>query len=177
MGLRVKLGWALAVGMEEGPDGAPVVTARDELRVAARFRIFGYHAAMDADPAEREAVIAAASERAVEAATELLAQALADHGADVLAVVVGRGVGKIPLEKVLASSQLFHTAEAEILQRAFVEAAAELGVPSRRVPFVDIEAHPSWEQIAKLGRAVGAPWRKDHKQAATAAWMALLDQR
>lgn len=177
MGLRVKLGWALAVGMEEGPDGAPVVTARDELRVASRFRIFGYHAAMDADPTEREAVIAAAGERAVEAATELLGQALAEDEADVVAVVVGRGVGSIPLERVLASSGLFHTAEAEVLQRAFVDAAATLGVPSRRIPFADIEAHHSWEQIAKLGRAVGAPWRKDHKQAATAAWMALLDHR
>jgi hypothetical protein len=174
MGLRVKLGWAHAVAVEVGEAGAPVVVSRDELRVAPRFRIFGYHAAMDADPTEREAVIAAAGERAVEAATELLAEALADHDADVVAVVVGRGVRKIPLERVLASSQLFHTAEAEILQRGFVEAAATLGVPCRRVTFADVEAHESWAQISSLGRVVGPPWRKDHKHAATAAWIALL---
>jgi hypothetical protein len=41
------------------------------------------------------------------------------------------------------------------------------------VGFADLEVHEAWPWIAALGRTVGTPWQKDHKQAATAAWIAL----
>jgi hypothetical protein len=173
IGLRVKLGWALAVVVEADGDGRPSVVARDELRVGPAHRIFGYHEAMDVEPDEREAAVSAAAERAADAATDLLADATAEHETDVVAVVVGRGVRRIPLERILASNQLFHTAEAEILQTGFVEASARLGLPCHRVPFADLEGHEAWPAIADLRRTVGTPWQKDHKQAATAAWIAL----
>ena len=173
LGLRVKLGWALAVVVEPDESRQPAVVARDELHVGAAHKIFGYHAALEAEPDERAHVVAAAAARAADAATELLADALAEHDADVVAGVGGRGVRRIPIDRILASSQLFHTAEAEILQDALVEAAERLGVPCRRVPFADIESDPSWPVISGLGKTVGPPWRKDHKHAATAAWMSL----
>lgn len=173
MGLRVKLGWALAVVVERDGSSLPVIVGRDELRVPPSRRIFGHHDALSSEPAERDAVIAGAVDRATDAATDLLAEAVADHDADVVAVVVGRGVRRIPVDRILASSQLFHTADAEILQEAFVEASARLGLPCERVQFREIEEHAAWSVVNNLGRVAGVPWRKDHKHAATAAWIAL----
>jgi hypothetical protein len=174
LGLRVKLGWALAVAVERDPDERPAVLARDELRVAPHHRIFGYHEAMEAEPDEREAIVAAAAGRAADAATELLAEAAAEHEVDAVAIVVGRGVRRIPIDRIIASSQLFHTAEAELLQQGFAEAAARLGLPCRRPTFAELEADADWPLLATAGRAaLGPPWQKDHKLAATAAWVAL----
>jgi hypothetical protein len=176
LGLRVKLGWALGVVMRPGEDGTPVVVAREELRVPPASRIFGYHEALEVPPDQRKEVIGAAAARAVDAAADLLMVAVADHAVDRLAVVVGRGVRRIPVDRVLASASLFHTAEAELLQDGFVEAAGQLGLACRRMAFADIEADPAWPEIGRLGKVVGPPWRKDHKHAATAAWIALNNE-
>jgi hypothetical protein len=173
LGLRVKLGWALAIVVRADDDGQPTFVARDELRFAAADGVFGYHAAMDAEPEARWAIIAEAADRAADAATDLLAGAVEGHDVATVGLVVGRGVRRIPLDRILASSSLFHTAEAEVLQDAFAEAAARLDVPCVRVPFAATEADASWGVIGGLGKAAGTPWRKDHKFAATAAWVAL----
>lgn len=175
LGLRVKLGWALAIVVASDRDGRPLVVARDELRFTAGDGAFAYHAAMDAAPEERASVIASGEERAADAATELLGACLADHDASPVGVIVGRGVRRIPLDRILASSRLFHTAEAELLQDAFVEAARRLSVPCTRVPFDAAESHAQWDDIGKLAPTAGRPWRKDHKLAATAGWIALTE--
>ena len=172
LGLRVKLGWALAIVVAVDDD-RPQVVARDELRFAADDGAFAYHAAMDARPDERASLIASAEQRTAEAATDLLATCLADHDASPVGLIVGRGVRRIPLERILASNQLFHTAEAELLQDALTEAARRLSVPHTRVPFATAEAHPEWSYIGTLGPLVGRPWQKDHKLATTAGWIAL----
>jgi hypothetical protein len=169
LGLRVKLGWALAVVVAAGEDERPHVVARDELRFAAADGAFAYHAAMDATPDERASVIASAEERAADAAAELLGTCLADHDAATVGIIVGRGVRRIPLERILASSRLYHTAEAELLQESFTEAARRLSVPCARVPFDAAESHAQWDYVGKLASRAGRPWQKDHKLAATAA--------
>ena len=174
MGLRVKLGWALAVVVEEGDHGGPVVLAREELRVdPTEHPIFGYHAAMEAEPEERDRAVAGAAEHAADAAIELLGDVAHRHGVDVVAIVVGKGVRRIPIERILASNQLFHTAEAELLQDGFAEAAQRLGLHHERITFAHIEGDAAWPVIGDLRRTVGPPWQKDHKHAATAAWIAL----
>lgn len=173
LGLRVKLGWALAIVVCADGDERPQVVARDELRFAAGDGAFAYHAAMDAAPDERASVIAGAEERAADAATELLGTCLADHDASPVGMIVGRGVRRIPLDRILASSRLFHTAEAELLQDSFTEAARRLSVPLARVPFEAAETHGQWADIGQLASRAGRPWQKDHKLAATAAWIAL----
>ena len=147
--------------------------ARDELRFAPEDGAYAYHEAMDVEPDERDAVIARAAGRAADAATDLLADAVDRHGTTHVGIVVGRGVRRIPTERILASSQLFHTAEAEVLQDAVTEAAERLLLPCTRVTFADAEADADWPAIDGLGKAAGRPWRKDEKLAATAGWVAL----
>ena len=175
LGLRVKLGWALAIVVEPDPADAtrPLVVGRDELRLHG-VRM-GYHAALDAPAEERAGIVAAAADEAADVATERLLDAVDEHEADRIAVVVGRGVRRIPLERILASNQLFHTAEAEVLQDAFVEAADRLDLPCRRVAFADAEGDDVWSYVDGLAKSAGRPWQKDHKFAATAGWIALRD--
>ena len=179
LGLRVKLGWALGVFVDADPDdpSRPFVVTRGEAHLdRSSGGIFPFHAAMDVSPDERESVIAACSERAVDAATDALADLVDSVDVEVevgvLGVVVGRGVRRIPVERILASSQLLHSAEAEVIQVGFVEAAHRLGLAVVRVPFADVEADEVWPVVDGLAAQAGRPWRKDHKQAATAAWIA-----
>jgi hypothetical protein len=185
LGLRVKLGWAVAVAVDVDPaSGAARVVGRGEPRLDPSGGIFGYHAAMEAEPEDRASVVAAAAARAADAATDELADTIAaieeSVGGAVVAsvgVVVGRGVRRIPLDRILTSSQLFHTAEAEVIQDGFAEAARRLGLPVVRVTVADAEADDSWPHIDGLAQAAGRPWRKDEKLATVAAWRALRSGR
>lgn len=172
LGLRVKLGWAMVIVVERGVTG-PVVVARDELRFSAEDGVFAYHTAMDVEPEQRDAVVAEGAARAADAATAQLVEALDRHQATRIGLVVGRGVRRIPLDRILASSQLFHTAEAELVQDAFAEAAERLTVPCTRLSFAAAEADPDWPTVNDLGKVAGRPWRKDEKLATTAGWVAL----
>jgi hypothetical protein len=176
----VKLGWAVAIAVDVDPErGAVRVVGRAEPQLDRRAGIFPYHAALEAEPEDRAAVVAAAAERAADAATDALADTLDQLEPHVAAVgvVVGRGVRRIPLDRILASSQLLHTAEAEVIQDGLAEAAHRLGLPVVRTTFADAEADESWPHIDGLAKTAGRPWRKDEKLAAVAAWRAVRSGR
>lgn len=172
LGLRVKLGWALGIVVSDVA-GTPAVVGRLELRFAAEDGVYAYHQAMDVEPDERRGVIAEAADLAAVAATERLAAAVGEHAITRIGIVVGRGVRRIPLERILTSSQLFHTAEAEALQEGLIEATRRLLLPCVPITFSSAEGHEAWPVISRLGKVAGRPWRKDEKLAATAAWAAL----
>lgn len=172
VGLRVKLGWALGVVVTDA-GGAPAVVARVDLRFTADDGVYAYHQAMDVEPGRRAAVVATASARAADAAAERLAEVADEHGITCVGVVVGRGVRRIPLERIMASSQLFHTAEAEVLQEGLVAACARLLLPCEHMTFAAAEADEGWGVVSGLAKTAGRPWRKDEKLATTAGWHAL----
>lgn len=169
------MGWADAVVLApvEGGEGAMVVTDRRRLNLRpAGALAFPYHAAMEAPPEERAGVIAAGLDAAESAATDALASLGADLGFETVGVVISRGIRHAPLEKVLASSRLFHMAEGAVYQQALRGAAANLGLPCTTVAFNDAEDHELWPAVSALGKSIGPPWRKDQKFAALAAWLA-----
>lgn len=168
------MGWANVVALSGVPDQAVVVDRRDlPLRPESGIA-FPYHAAADVDEDERDEVVAAGRHAAAASASLALADLAAEIGVEAVGVVVARGVNKIPLARVLASSRLFHMAEGAVYQDAVRTAAADLGLPVTTIAFADAESHPCWETVSALGKALGPPWRKDHKFAATAAWAAAL---
>src|SRR5688500_5710645 len=135
VGFRAHMGWANAVTLT-GVPGDPVVVDRRDVQLRPRGGIaFPYHAAGDAPPEERVAVLAAGMQATELRATDVLMELLADLEADVVGVVIGKGVRRIPLDRILASSQLFHTAEGEVYQLALRGAAQNLGVPLATVTF------------------------------------------
>jgi hypothetical protein len=88
-----------------------------------------------------------------------------------------------PLEKILASHPLLHTAEGELFREALRVASAACGLPLVEVRERELftraitELGATHEQIqrhlAAMGKSVGPPWRQDEKFAAVAAWLAI----
>jgi hypothetical protein len=87
------------------------------------------------------------------------------------------------LARILAAHPLMHSAEGELYREVLVEAAADAGLTVSRVPGRDLAAHAASRmgcdaaaiavKLTELGRQVGRPWRRDEKDAALAAWLAL----
>jgi hypothetical protein len=74
------------------------------------------------------------------------------------------------LAALLASHPACHAAEGEMSREAVLAVAEELGLPVTGVPGREI--HVS-DDVETLGKSIGPPWRKDHKLAASVAWLAL----
>lgn len=84
------------------------------------------------------------------------------------------------LDEVLASHKLTMAADGMLYREFLAEAAAAAGLDVTRIPrHADLRASAAAAQgttvaevdslVAAFGREAGAPWRKDHKQAAAAA--------
>lgn len=109
---------------------------------------------------------------------------LATHRAEAL-ILPASPYDRLPdsLEEVLSSRPLTLAADGMLYREALAEAAAELGLEVRRTPrksdattlaalaaaAMGREPAEVTALLARLGRAAGAPWRKDHKLAAAAA--------
>ena len=171
VGFRAHMGWANSVVLTLS-DGAAQVRARADVDLRpATAPAHPYHAAAELPVEERDAVLAGALGEAEAAAIEVVSDFLADD-VRAVGVVISPGVRHIPLEKVLTSSRLLHMAEATVYQQALRGAAATLRLPCVTVTFAQAEEHDLWPVVAALGKTVGPPWRKDHKFAAVAAWLA-----
>jgi len=190
IGFRAHSGWAAVVAVT-GPPGAPVVVTRRRIEMRERGAAGPsqpYHAAVGLDIREAEQLVADCAARAAAlAATGLrvIVEDLRQLGHPVVGcgLLLGSGRPLPPLEKILASHPLLHTAEGELFREAlraasrvcalpltavkerelFTHAADELGLPATQV-----ERH-----VAAMGKAIGPPWRQDEKLAAVAACLAL----
>ena len=148
-----------------------------------------YHAvrsSRDLDAAgERVRLAADAAQRiAAEELGGLLAKLRAD-GYQPVAAVIPLGGMLVPgsLARILPSHSLLHAAEGELFRDALVAAAEHHRVMVSRAPPGDMVVraarHLNWNQqsvlstLAEMGRRVGPPWRKDEKDAALTAWLAL----
>jgi hypothetical protein len=81
-----------------------------------------------------------------------------------------------PLEKILASHPLLHTAEGELFRDALRAACRECGLPLTVVKERELFTRASERierHVAAMGKGIGPPWRQDQKFAAAAAWLAL----
>jgi hypothetical protein len=124
-----------------------------------------YHAVAEegADPTVIRAVEHAAGKGAL--------HALQSCG-DVAAVGLVASERRLPdaLDRILASHALLHAAEGHLYERAWIDAANELGI---RVHVTRPESIAVSSAVETLGRQLGPPWQKDHKWATTAALAAL----
>jgi hypothetical protein len=190
IGLRAHSGWAAAVAITV-PADAPVAIMRRRIEMMERG-VNGpsqpYHAAVGLDIREAEQFVANSAARAAALATTALRAMVEDlrqlgHGVSGCGLLLASGRPLPPLEKILASHPLLHTAEGELFREAlraacrecelpvtaikerelFSQAAADLRLPAER-----IERH-----VAAMGKGIGPPWRQDQKFAAVAAWLAL----
>jgi len=128
-----------------------------------------YHEAQGLPVDEAERLIADALARATQ-------NAVADLRALIDEVGAPRGVGisfkeyrlSSSLEKRLASHAMCHGAEGEMTRDALWAACEALALPVHAAPFDVIDPRADG-----VGKMIGAPWRKEHKLAASAALAAL----
>lgn len=130
--------------------------------------------------AEAADLIAAVERSARSAAREVIADAVGQlkaAGHEVEAVALGQDAGQLPedLLKILGNHTSLHVGEGELYREAVADAAEDLGLRTVRYDFrtlakthADVAA-----RIDGLRREIGAPWARDHKDAALAGWLAL----
>jgi hypothetical protein len=186
IGCRVKSGWGMSV-LLAGPLGTPRVLDRRRIELsdpAVPETIQPYHAAFG-------------TERTDAAAIRRLSRIVARCTQRSLAEVLGayRGMGHHPRRLGIVVGSLVdprsianqhvraHAQEGRLFRRALEAAAKQCRLRStviverelyveaaRRLGCSPEDVH---RVVTNLGRAVGRPWRSEHKVAATAAWLVL----
>jgi hypothetical protein len=184
IGVADHSGWANLVTV--GTNGrTPVVVDRRRCElVGPDVPLQPYHAAAYLDDAEAEALVARVEDAARSGAEAALESLLADIGSagDVVAITL-RASGGRPLPAtvadVLGSHSAMHAAEGELYRRSLGEAAASLGLTvaahardgadARAANALGITGDRLATLLSELGRSVGTPWQKEHRQATAAA--------
>ncbi len=171
LGWRTHSGWAVLVAVT-GTPRSPKVLARERVQLVDEpLPRMAYHAieAYDLSLREGKALIAKVRRAATTAATKTIKAAVKEHGVDAVGVV-GK-VRNVPddLERILAAHALLHAAEGALYEEALVDAAGRAGIDAMLVEERTIEIPGALDAI---GKSLGPPWQKDHKLAATAAFLA-----
>jgi hypothetical protein len=161
LGFRAHSGWAVAVAVR----GAPLVMERRRI-VTAKVKQ-PYHAAEPLAFPKAEALIRECRKTSVGMAMEAIRPMIAAHAPACAAVLVGRSLTLPPLESILRSHAMIHTAEGVFYREILVEACGALGLRVERVAEKALEAEMG--RVNGLGRTLGPPWTQDHKLATLAA--------
>jgi hypothetical protein len=137
-----------------------------------------YHAAAELPLAEAESLVRNAIESSRALAVEAIAAAAISlrregHAVAGCAVLVGSAKLLPPLESILASHALIHTAEGIIFREALAWAANRSQLPLTYIREKELDPS-SLKSIDSLGRLIGPPWTQDQKFATVAALQALL---
>ena len=190
LGFRPHTGWTVVVAVT-GPATAPAAAWRGRLELWRSTETAQvYHAvrtSRDLAPASEHIRLAAVTARriAVEELGTLLATLRADGYQPVTAAVPMGGM-PVPrsLAAILPSHSLLHAAEGELFRDALIAAAEHHEVSVLRPPPGDLvvraakqlgrSQHVVLSTLAEMGRGLGPPWRKDEKDAALMAWLALV---
>ena len=186
-GLKAHSGWAALVVLGKRNDDLVVVDRRRVELVENEWAKQPYHAAeglkseLARDLVQRG--IDAANAIAVREMRAALKREL-DRRNEVkaCAVLVGSPMPDWSVDEMLAVHFRMHKAEGVLFRKALVQAAIECKLKAVEIPEKEllshaerelkISAHKLTTQITALGKAVGAPWGKDQKEATLAAILA-----
>ncbi len=190
IGLRMHSGWGVLVVISGEAHSVELVDRRrivtSDPRIPGANQPY-HHAARLAFPEAEEYLVkcAAVSERlALTAIGEVLRELRGRHYRVVgSAVLMASGRPLPPLPHILGSHPLRHTAEGISFRQAVTKACERLNIavtPMRERELDELAkaafgkaASRVQRAISSLGRSLGPPWTKDHKNAALAAVMIL----
>lgn len=190
LGFRVHSGWAVLIALA-GPVEKPTILDRRRIEIAdgeMSGSTQPYHAAHRLELQEAEKLIARCANGAVRLAkrgvTASVDNALAKAvRVSTSGVLTSSGKPLPALEKILSSHPLLHAAEGELFRNAIMTACKNCGLSVIDVREKEILtrsssetelSEPAIEQhLARMGKAVGSPWRQDEKLATRVAWLAL----
>ena len=190
LGWKAHSGWAALVALG-GDVRAPQLVERARVALVPEDEPFAkapYHAGERASGARAREIaergVAAVKRTAPKAMREVV-QRCAEAGHEVCGcgVLVGTGLPPWSTEEILAVHFRMHKAEGELFRDALVASAQACGLALTTLP--DKSAQEAAARalatpraaleraLAALGRAAGAPWGRDQKDAAAAALVAL----
>ena len=185
-GLKAHSGWAALVVVGKQRDNFVVVDRRRLELVKQQWQKQPYHAAEILPPDRARAVVNKGVTAARSGAIRELRRALKQeqrHNVSVCAVLVGEPMPKWSTDEILAVHFRMHKAEGVLFREVLIRAAKTCGLKVVTIPEKQLQSQaestlkipPSQlpKVVATLGKAVGAPWGKDQKDAALAAMIAL----
>jgi hypothetical protein len=160
LGISPHTGWAACV-VVGGTLRRPEIVANQVVDVLGDAERFLFHMAADMKRAQVEKFIAATRRKALAAAKRALKPLLAEQVS--VCAIVARPGDPGDLDHILAAHPRLHTAEGCFYRDIFRDACT---VPVELVP-------PKSLDISGIGKLAPAPWGRDQKLAALAAWTAL----
>jgi hypothetical protein len=181
LGWRIHSWWAVVVAVS-GTAASPVLVRRERVTLVDDPSVQEpYHAAVGLPLDEAPAFIRSVQEAAVSVAASTITGFASSLGSIATVGVVG-GDRRLPeLSRILAKHALLHAADRDLYEQAVIEGATRAGLPVTTVPAtgklfdhvsqaLGVKIEPS---LAALGKSMGPPWQKDHKEATAAALVAL----
>jgi hypothetical protein len=112
--------------------------------------------------------------RVVAASVKGARAAIRSAGEDLVAVALVNEPRELPsLSRILGSHALIHSAEGDMYREVVAEAGEAEGLPVFHFSASDLGTGGRQDLLRGFGETVGTPWRREHKEAALAALMAL----
>lgn len=192
VGVADHSGWAILVTVG-APDGQVRILDRRRSRLLDEGlpgQPF-HHVAANLTLEEAEALVARVRASATKHAKSVMNAIRSDvtPDFDLTAMTVRKGPARpIPetVAGIIASHPAMHAADGELFRRAFCDAAEAIGIEARRHPrkteyesaatALGLGGDDAGKWLDAIGKPLGPPWQKDHKNA-TAAALAVLGER
>ena len=189
VGFRVHSGWAAAVAvcLEKG---GPVVLTRQRVQLVETYTYEfrqPYHTAEKMLAGQAREFIArmqAEAGRLACSAIREIASRTQEQGVKLTGcgLLLASGRPLPPLEKILASHALIHTADGELFREALLHASTRCGLGEFTIKEKELldragvvlrtKPNELVRRVTELGRSLGSPWSQDEKFATIAAWLA-----
>jgi hypothetical protein len=187
-GMKAHSGWAALVVVGERDSDFVVVDRRRIELVDDEWAKQPYHAAEDLKPDAARDVVNRGVEAAHQCALREMRAAVRrerqrENDVTACSVLVANPMPDWSIEEILAVHFRMHKAEGVLFRDALVRATKACGLRLVAIPEKLLTKHAETalgtpvsglsKKVATLGKAVGAPWGKDQKDAALAGLVAL----
>ena len=188
IGFKSHTGWALGVVVVEDDDGIHVVakqrvTMQETFATAAVFHVSQERGLSAAEARPFIESTLRESVKRAKASIASISKSIGGRSIQRAAILAGNARPLPPLDSILRSHPLIHTAEGELYRDAVANACDALGLPAVRIPAKDLDSRaakafslPAATLRARLdlaGKSSGKPWTAEHRDCALAAWLIL----
>ncbi len=193
VGIADHRGWAIFVCVAVR-EGAPVVLDRRRVDLVSADLPSQphHHEGAELDVAEAEALVRKVQHSVAAHTRTALSRLQADLGAEhrLVSIALQGGAGHprpATFAEILESQTAMIAADGDLYRDALREAAEEVGMEARLIPrkgetelaaqALGVDAARAEKLLREIGRELGPPWRKEHRDAAAAAIAVLARHR